>query len=152
MLVYHRSAVRRRIFLLHYPREGKTVVTFAADGLDHGGADTFFRGENIQEAAHALYIQIFAGRIRHRAFAHDVVHDDDAAAPRQFECPCEVVSGARLVGVDEDQVEGATAFGRELRQCLQRPADAQLNDAGQTRAGKVGPGNFGVYRVKLQRD
>jgi hypothetical protein len=44
------------------------------------------------------------------------------------------------------------ALGRQRRERLERPADANLDDVRQSRAGEVGAGDLGIARVDLERD
>src|SRR5258708_28336894 len=77
---------------------GEAIIPFAADRLDRRGADARLRGQQFVEAAHALDVRIAARGVGHRAFAHDVIGDDQAAATGEFERPLEVIRIARLVG------------------------------------------------------
>ena len=58
--------------------------------------------------------RIGAGRIRYRAVAHHVVHNDHCAATGNFERPDKVFGYSALVGINEDQVEGTALFGDEI--------------------------------------
>ena len=82
--------------------------------------------------------------VDHLALAHDVVDDDQAAAAGQPQRPGEVVGGARLVGVDEDQVERPAPSAASCGSVSSARPDAQLDDAGQAGAGDVGAGDLGV--------
>ena len=42
--------------------------------------------------------------------ADDVVSNDDGAGARELDCPCQVDRIVRLVGVEEDEVEGLDLF------------------------------------------
>jgi hypothetical protein len=57
------------------------VITFAADGLNRGGAYTLLGGNTFVEAADALHTGIGAGTINHSFFSDDVIRDDDTAQP-----------------------------------------------------------------------
>src|SRR5713101_8914990 len=98
---------------------GEAIIAFAADRLDRRGAYARFRGQQFVEAAHALDVGIAARGVGHRAFAHDVIGDDQAAATGEFERPPEVIRIGRFVGVNEDQIKWAATLGGELRQRLQ---------------------------------
>src|SRR5437879_4688987 len=86
-------------------REREAVVALAADRLDRGGADTGLGREQLVEATDPLDAGVFARLVDHRASAHDVVRDDQRAATGELQRPPEVLRIARLVGVDENQVE-----------------------------------------------
>src|SRR5260370_1375843 len=83
-----------------------------------------------------------ARRIDHCACPYDVVDDDQAAPPCELERPGEVFGSAHLVGVDEYDVERAEALGGESRQGLERLAQAQVDDIGQSGTRDVGPGDL----------
>jgi len=82
--------------------QSESVVSTAADGLDRRGADAPFGGRQLMEAADAEHGRIGAGRIRHRAVAHRVVHNDQCAATVKFEHAGEVIGYDALVGINED--------------------------------------------------
>src|SRR5437764_114396 len=71
-------------------RQREAVVALAADGLDRGGADARLGGQQLVEAAGTLDARVVAGRVEHRALAHHVVGDDQAAAAGQPQRPGEV--------------------------------------------------------------
>src|SRR6266851_3080819 len=66
---------------------GEAIIPFAADRLDRRRAYARLRGQQFVEAAHALDVGIAARGVGHRAFAHDVIGDDQAAATGEFERP-----------------------------------------------------------------
>ena len=76
---------------------------------------------------------------------------DQAAGAGAVEGPGEVGRGVDLVGVDEDEVEGAAAFRGEEGEGLERGADAQVDQIGDPGAFDVGPGDLGVGGVELER-
>ena len=84
---------------------------------------------------------VVLGVVYHRPAAHDVVGHDQRAAAGELERPREVLRIALIIGVDEDQVEGATALGGQLRKRLERRSDAELDDPGQTGVVDVGTGD-----------
>ena len=118
-----------------------------AVALTRGSAAT-----QLVEAADALDAATGAGRVDHRAVPHHVIEDEHAAAAGEFQRPGEVVRIIPLFGIDEDQVEGAAAFGGKLRERVEGTAQADFDDVGQAGAGDVGAGDFGVLRVGFQRD
>src|SRR6187399_2943059 len=65
----------------------KSIVAFAADGLNGRCAHAWFGSDDLVEAPHSAHARISAGGIRQCAFAHDVVRDDEAADARELECP-----------------------------------------------------------------
>jgi hypothetical protein len=54
------------------------------------------------EAADAKHGRMGAGRIRHRAVAHHVVHNDQYAATGKFERAGKVIGYDAFVGINED--------------------------------------------------
>ena len=85
----------------------ETVISLAAHGLDDRGADARLRGQQLVEAAHALDVGIVAVRVGHRAMSNDIVDNDEAAPAGESQGPVEVRRNILLVGIDEDEVEGA---------------------------------------------
>jgi len=79
--------------------------------LDGGGCGAWLGGQHFVEAANALDYRVGAGGIHYGAVADYVVYDDYGAWAREVQGPGEVRRVVLFVGVDEDQVEGAVAFG-----------------------------------------
>src|SRR6202049_5390257 len=117
--------------------QGEAVVAFAADGLDGRGGDAGFGSEQFIEAANTLNDRSAARGVYHGAVSDHVVNDDHGPATRKFERPFEVGRVVFFVGVNEDQVERASALGGELGQGVESAPNAQVHDIGETRAGDV---------------
>ena len=124
-------------------REHVFVVSLAADRLNCGRADAWFGGDELSEAADSPNIGIPAGVVDHSPVAHDIVHDDQRPAARQFEGPAEILGGVRLVRVDEDQVErpaglaasfGSASSARPVRTSTVAPSPARAMLARATSA------------------
>jgi len=64
--------------------------------------------------------------------------------------PLEIAGGARLVGIDEDKVEGS--FGGEARQCVKRAAHTNLDEPFEPGSRDIGARHLGVIGVGLERD
>src|SRR5262249_14857956 len=107
---------------------------------------------DVVEPPHALHIRVRVRQVNDPALAYHVIDDDQAAAARKTQRPREVVRVARLIRVDEDQVERPAALRGELGQRVERPPEAPLDDARQPGPGDVGPGDVGVLRLGLERD
>jgi hypothetical protein len=99
-----------------------------------------------------LHAGIAACRVGDCALAYDVVGDDQAAGARQPQRPGEIIRIARLVGVDEEQIERAEPFGGDLRQRIERAADADFDQARETRAGHVRARDLRAPGIGLERD
>ena len=84
--------------------DGEAVVALGADGLDRGRRYAVLGPERRHEPVHPLR-RFVARRLDHLAVADDVVDDDDRAAAGELQRPAEIVGGAGLVGVDEDEIE-----------------------------------------------
>ena len=67
------------------------------------------------------------------------------------EGPGEVGGGVDLVGVDEDEVEVAAAFGGEEGEGLEGGADAEVDHVGEAGRFDVLPGDLGAVGVELER-
>ena len=122
-----------------------------AHGLERGRGDLRLAGEAREEAPHPEHHRVDAGGIGHLAVPHHVVHDDEAAAPRESERPFEVLGRALLVGVDEDQIERLGLLGRQRRQQIERLADPHLHDVVEVRARQVRARHLGVLGLELER-
>src|SRR5205814_644283 len=121
----------------HHHRNGKAVISLGAHGLNRRRGYALLFREDIIETTDALDVHVLTLRLDHGSFADDVVDDYDAAAARQLQRPGEIIRGRGFVGVDEDQVERAAILRGELWERVERAADDQIHDVGQTGAGDV---------------
>jgi hypothetical protein len=78
--------------------------------------------------------------------------DDQRSRARELERELEIRRVARLVGVDEDQVERPGTIGDQRAQRLECGLCSHLDDTADLRPLEVGPRDFGVVRVRLDRD
>ena len=129
----------------------EAVPAFGADGLDRGRAQTRLLGDHVEHAPDPLDARIRARAIDDGALAHDVVAYDHRAGPREPQRPGEILRVARLVGVDEDEIERADPLLGDARQGFQRRADAQAHLPGEARARDVVAGDLGVLGNRLER-
>src|SRR5258705_10391068 len=133
-------------------RDGDPVVPLGPDRLDRRGAHARLRGEQLVELADAMHAGVLARVVDHRSLTDDVVHDDQAPLARELERPREVFGDARLVCVDEDEVEGTWLLRGKLGQGVERPPEAYFHDAAKAGARDAGSGNLGVVGLGLQGD
>src|SRR5580692_8116372 len=89
----------------HYS-EHKTVVSLAADRLQHSGTQAWLGGYKFGEVTHALDIWIGIFRLDDFAVAYHVIGYDDGSRTRQLQRPIQIFRVASLVRIDEDQIEG----------------------------------------------
>ena len=95
--------------------KSKAVVTFAADGLNFGCADTRLRGDALVEATHPFRMSalVLAASItppsRITLSAMIMVPGCE-----NFSAPIEIVVHRGFVGVDEDEIKRSALFRREF--------------------------------------
>ena len=111
-------------------------------------AEARLGGEHLEEAAGADDAGVAAGGVGDRAVADHVVADDDRAGAGEAQRPGEIVGVAALVGVDEDEVEGAVEGGQRV----EGRAGDQLDPVGEAGAGDVRARHLGVPPLGLQGD
>ena len=141
--------------IAEHEREREAVVALGADRLDRRGAD----------ARPTRSSASISCRRREPSTAGSLLSGSASAPSRMTlsatitlpgcvsaQRPLEVVGRVHLVGVDEHEVERLGLLGGELRQRVERLADAQVDELGQARAGDVRGGELGVARVGLERD
>ena len=80
------------LVIRNHHRYRQPIIALAADRLDHRCGHTRLGGKRGVEAAHALDAGIGAAGVDHRAIAHHIIGDDQAAAPSQLERPFELVN------------------------------------------------------------
>ena len=107
--------------------------------------------QHLIEATDASDAVVVALRIDDLAVADDIVDDDHAAWARELQRPGEIVRYVLLVGVNENEIEGSGPLGGELRQCVKRLAESQVDHLGQTGTIEIGACHLGVARFRLKR-
>lgn len=132
--------------------DGEAVVAFCADGLESGGGEAGLSRELFEEETCSLHVWIGAGCIDYRAIADYVVHNDESAATRKLQRPVKVFGVVLFVRVDEDQVEGLRDFGLKFWERIERRADTNVDDVGETCTRDVGTSDFGMFRMEFERD
>ena len=90
--------------------------------------------------------------VDHPPLADHVVHDDETAEMRELDGGAEVCGRVALVGVDEDEIERLAVLGLELRETVERRADADLHPAVQSGTRDVGSRHLGVVLIELEAD
>jgi len=108
-----------------HERKSKSVVTLHADSLKNGRQDTRLKREKFDERSYSDHVRVSACWIGYRAVTHDVVGDDQCAWTGQLKCPRQVLRTARLVSIDEHDIERLGAFG----QCINRVAGKHRDTA-----------------------
>ena len=84
-------------------RHSEAVIAFNADRLNGRHAHSRLCGDQCIEVSDSLDMRVATVLIDQRAFAHHVVHDDQAAEARELQRPAEILGGALLIGVDENE-------------------------------------------------
>ena len=125
-------------------------MAFVPHGLEGGGGGALIGGNARVETPQALHVWAVALSSEDRALAHHIIDDDEAAFPRKLHGPIEIVRRARLIGVDEDEVEGPLRC--ELGQRVERLADPHLDLVREACAHEIFAGDLREFGVHLQRD
>ena len=104
-----RNRVRARADLrrLSHYSQNEPVIALASDCLIGRGTDARFCDKALDDLARALDAGVTALSINDLSIADDVVDYNQAARVRKLQRPGEVVRIARLVGINEDQVNRA---------------------------------------------
>jgi hypothetical protein len=71
---------------------------------------------------------------------------------RKLQRPFNVIRAVRLVGVDEEEIEGLNALGMELLEALKRRSIQNFDPIGEACALKVAARHRRMARIELQRD
>ena len=100
---------------------------------------------------HRLHRGIATSRIHYCAIANDVVGDDQRTGMRESERPLPIIRIARLVRIDENEIESTRLFGDQVRQCIQSCPKANVDDFRHTGSCKVCASNVYVVRLRLKR-
>src|SRR5581483_4563936 len=132
--------------------DGEAIVALAADGLEGGGGDAGFGGEDLEEATGALYGGVVAVGVDDCALTYDVVHDDEAAGMGELERPLKVGGVVLFVGVYEYEIEGGAPFGGELGQGVKGASEPDLYNVVESGAGDVGAGDFSMFGFGFEGD
>lgn len=104
-------------------RDRESVVALGANCLDGCSVQPLLGADEGECRTRSFDIGVATIRIEHRTVADDVVADDDRARARQLHRPVEIIRVVGLIGVDEDQVEGAGIFVNQCGERLERGTD-----------------------------
>ena len=138
--------------MILHDSDGKSIVPLAAHGLDRGGVEAGFGGDDFVHAADALDGRVGVGGVDYGSVTDDVVANDERAGMGEPERPFEIAGVVPFIGIDKNEIKRSMAFGCQLGQGFESLSEAEFDNIIQTCAGDVCPGDLGVFGVGFEGD
>jgi len=126
--------------------QGEPVVTLAPHGLYRGRPHPRFLPDQLGKPANAGKVGVVARAVHDCSAPDHIVHHNDRPGVGQPERVAEVFGRARLVRIDEDQIERFLQFAHERG----GGPDPDLDEVTEPRRRDVGAGDLRVQRIKLE--